>query len=317
MRPKSTRGDTSEIGAPTQGQSGRFDLRVPRDHHRAVVKAPFDPKPDSALLVVAHGSSVNAASSLPTRELTARLRATGVFGEVACGFWKEAPGMREVLDSLTSPEIFIVPNFTVEGYFVRNVIPKELDLDGVVTRRANGQLLRLCLPVGGHPRMTEVLLHRAREVAPDVDFSRAALLVLGHGTPLDARSSEAVEAQVAAIRARGIFAEVHGAFMETPPEIADWRAITACRDVIAVPFFIADGLHSDEDIPRLLGIDGGGTAGDRERKNPHLLDGRRLYYSRAVGTDPGMAEVILDQVHSWELCAKGIPRNGQTSRHGV
>jgi sirohydrochlorin cobaltochelatase len=232
---------------------------------------------------------------------------------VACGFWKEKPGLREALDSLSKPEVFIVPNFTVEGYFVRNVIPKELGLTGPVTQRENGQVLRLCLPVGGHPRMTEVLLHRAHEVAPEVDFSRAALLVLGHGTPLDTRSSEAVEAQVAAIRARGIFAEVHGAFMETPPKIEDWREITKCRDVIAVPFFIADGLHSDEDIPALLGIAGEGTAGERERGNPHAIDGRRLYYSRAVGTDPGMVEVILDQVHSWELCARGILRNGQTN----
>jgi len=277
------------------------------------VNAPFAQKPDSALLVLAHGSSVNPTSSRPTREQAERLRASGLFGEVACGFWKEKPGLREALDSLSKPEIFIVPNFTVEGYFVRNVIPKELGLTGPVTQRENGQVLRLCLPVGGHPRMTEVLLHRAHEVAPEVDFSRAALLVLGHGTPLDTRSSEAVEAQVAAIRARGIFAEVHGAFMETPPKIEDWRAITKCHDVIAVPFFIADGLHSDEDIPALLGIAGEGTAGERERGNPHAIDGRRLYYSRAVGTDPGMVEVILDQVHSWELCARGILRNGQTS----
>ncbi|MFM8788296.1 MAG: CbiX/SirB N-terminal domain-containing protein [Chthoniobacterales bacterium] len=194
------------------------------------MKAPFAPKPDSALLVLAHGSSVNATSSIPTREQTERLRASGLFGDVACGFWKEEPGLRAALDSLTLPEVFIVPNFTVEGYFVRNVIPKELDLTGPVTRRDSGQVLRLCLPVGGHPRMTEVLLHRAREVAPDVEFSQAALLVLGHGTPLDTRSSEAVEAQVADIRARGMFAEVHGAFMETPPKIEDWREITACRD---------------------------------------------------------------------------------------
>jgi sirohydrochlorin cobaltochelatase len=282
-----------------------------------IVKAPFAPKKDSALLVLAHGSSVNATSSMPTRGLTERLRDSGLFGEVACGFWKEEPGLRAALDSLTMPEVFIVPNFTVEGYFVRNVIPRELSLTGPVTTRESGQILRLCLPVGGHPRMTEVLLHCARGVAPDVELSQAALLILGHGTPLDTRSSEAVEAQVADIRSRGTFAEVHGAFMETPPKIEDWRDITPCRDVIAVPFFIADGLHSDDDIPELLGIPGGGGAEERERRNPHLLDGRRLYYSRAVGTDPGMAEVILDQVHSWELCAKGIPRNGQTSAVGV
>lgn len=277
------------------------------------VKSPFAPKPASALLILAHGSSVSETSSRPTREMTERLREAGLFGEVACGFWKERPGLREALDGLVSPEVFIVPNFTVEGYFVRNVIPKELGLTGPVTRRADGQILRLCLPVGSHPRITEVLLHRAREAAPEVDFSRAALLVLGHGTPLDARSSQAVEAQVDALRAHGIFGEVHGAFMETPPKIGDWRSITNCRDVIAVPFFIADGLHSDEDIPRLLGIPGGGTAGDRERRNPHRIGDRELYYSRPVGTDPGMAEVILDQVHAWELCAAGVPRNGQTT----
>lgn len=281
------------------------------------MESPFPPKPRSALLIVAHGSSVNPASSKPTRELAVRLRESGLFGEVACGFWKEEPGLRAALDSLTMPEVFIVPNFTVEGYFVRNVIPKELVLTGPVTARDNGQVLRLCLPVGGHPRMTEVLLHRAREAAPGVDFAHAALLVLGHGTPLDARSSEAVAAQVQAISERGIFAEVHGAFMETDPKIADWREFTSCCDVIAVPFFIADGLHSDEDIPRLLGIAGEGTAGERERKNPHRVAGRRLYYSRAVGTDPGMTQVILDQVHSWELCARGVPRNGQTTRSDV
>lgn len=281
------------------------------------VKSPFAPKLHSALLILAHGSSVHDTSSRPTRELTRRLRASGLFAEVACGFWKEQPGLRAALDSLTAPEVFIVPNFTVEGYFVRNVIPKELGLTGPVTVCDHGRVLRLCLPVGGHPRMTEVLIHRAREVAPGVDLGRAALLVLGHGTPLDERSSAAVEAQVASLRDRGIFAEVRGAFMETPPRIEDWDGLTACQDVIAVPFFIADGLHSDEDIPRLLGISGEGSAGERERGNPHHLRGRRLYYSRAVGTDAGLAEVILDQVHSWELCARGIPRNGETSALAV
>lgn len=271
------------------------------------MESPFPPKHESALLILGHGSSVNASSSLPTRRLAERLGASGLFGAVACGFWKEEPGMREVLDSLTQPEVFLVPNFTVEGHFVRNVIPKELALSGPVTTRTDGQVLRLCRPVGCHPRMTEVLLHRAREAAPGVDFAEAALLVLGHGTPLDVRSSEGVEAQVNAVRARRLFAEVHGAFMETSPRIADWRTITNRRQVIAVPFFISDGLHSDEDIPALLGLPAECTADAQERRNPHVLGDRELYYSRAVGTDPGMAEVVLDQVHAWGQSAPGVP----------
>lgn len=31
-------------------------------------------------------------------------------------------------------------------------------------------------------------------------------------------------------------------------------------------------------------------------ENPHHIDGRQLFYSRAIGTDPSMAQVILDQV---------------------
>lgn len=290
---------------------GRFDAQRAALHDTRV-DAPFAPKPGAALLLLAHGSSTHAASGRPTRELAGRLRSSGLFAEVACGFWKESPGLREALDGLSSDEVFIVPNFTGEGYFVREVIPRELGLEGPVTRRGQ-QILRLCLPVGSHPRMTEVLLHRAREAAPAVDFSHAALLVLGHGTSLDRRSSRAVEEQVEAVRSRGLFAEVHGAFMETPPKIEDWARIASCRDVIAVPFFIADGLHTDEDIPRLLGIAGRGSAGEDESNNPHAVAGKRLYYSRAVGTDPGMAEVILDQVHAWELCERGIPRNRETN----
>ncbi len=256
----------------------------------------FGPRPEAALLLLGHGSTVHCWSSAPVRAHTATLAASGLFGEVACGFWKEGPGMQEALARLTKPEVYLVPFFTVEGYFVRKVIPEVLQLEGWLTRR-DGRILKLCRPVGAHPRLTEVLLHRAASAAPGVDPARAALLILGHGTPRDARSSEGVERQVAEIRRRGLYAEVVGAFMETPPLIRDWTTLTSARDVIAVPFFMADGLHGDEDIPRLLGLEpfaGGGE--NREECNPHLFGERRLHYSRAVGSDPGMVQVILDQI---------------------
>src|SRR5436189_94912 len=42
--------------------------------------------------------------------------------------------------------------------------------------------------------------------------------------------------------------------MEELPLVSDWRKLTKTRHVVAVPFFISDGLHSYEDIPVLLGI---------------------------------------------------------------
>jgi sirohydrochlorin cobaltochelatase len=78
-----------------------------------------------------------------------------------------------------------------------------------------------------------------------------------------------------------------------------------------VPFFISDGLHSYEDIPVLLGIvDAGvdrgrpGSAppatgpGEIFRQNPYAIDGRELFYAPSIGTDPGFAEIIIDQALS-------------------
>ena len=72
--------------------------------------------------------------------------------------------------------------------------------------------------------------------------------------------------------------------------------------MVVVPFFIADGLHSYEDIPVLLGLTenspGAISANQGEvfRRNPYALRGRQLFYSAAIGTDELMADVIMDQV---------------------
>ena len=44
------------------------------------------------------------------------------------------------------------------------------------------------------------------------------------------------------------------AYMEEAPLIAKWDALSSRPNVVVVPFFIADGLHSYEDIPVLFGI---------------------------------------------------------------
>src|SRR5439155_1693492 len=95
----------------------------------------------------------------------------------------------------------------------------------------------------------------AREIAPDVDPSETALLIVAHGTELNDNSAIAAKREAERIRARGEFATVLNAYMEEPPLIAEWDQLTSAPNVIVVPFFIADGLHSYEDIPRLLGIE--------------------------------------------------------------
>ena len=104
--------------------------------------------------------------------------------------------------------------------------------------------------------------------------------------------------------------------MEEAPLVSDWKKLTKTPNVVVVPFFVSDGLHSYEDIPVLLGIPSchperseakpkdpaakplqlheiprlplGMTLNQAGAKssigNPYKIDGRFLFYANAIGT---------------------------------
>ena len=256
----------------------------------------------SDLVIVGHGSTTNPDSSTPTRRLAEAIHARGMFDEVRCCFWKEEPYLNACLWGLESQEVYIVPNFISEGHFTQTVIPKELSLDGPITRR-DGKVIYYCKPTGSHPSMTSVLLKRASATAPGIPSNQTSLLIVGHGTSLNQKSADAVKLQSSLIAALEIYAEVLPCTMEPMeyvPLVSEWATMTSQQNIVVIPFFISDGLHSYQDIPVLLGIreDIGPAASESEifKHNPHALCGKKLYYGSAVGTDPMMVEVILDQV---------------------
>jgi len=262
-----------------------------------------------ALLIVGHGSTVNRDSSAPTWAHTAEIRHRGIFQEVRCAFWKEEPSLRDALflfDPNAVNEVRVVPNFISEGYFTQTVIPRELELNGEATRRQNGQVWHYCPPVGNHSQMTELLLKRATEIAPGVDPSQTTLLVVAHGTDLNENSAAAAKREVEKLRQLNRYAAVQNVYMEEPPLVADWAALSHTPNVIVVPFFIADGLHSYQDIPQLLGIVGPDQssegirrdAGEVFRRNPYRLHGRSLFYAPSIGTDSRIADIIIAQARS-------------------
>lgn len=269
-------------------------------------------KDKTALLIVAHGSTVNPDSSAPTLAHAAEIRRRKIFADVECAFWKEEPSLRDAI-SLFDPnvisEVCVVPNFISEGYFTQTVIPRQLELDGPSTIRSSGQIWKYCQPVGNHPAMTELLLKRASEIALGVDPAETSLLIVAHGTDLNENSAVAAKREAEKIRRLRKFAEVLNVYMEEPPLVSDWRKLTNTRNVVVVPFFISDGLHSYEDIPRLIGIiAAGGVDRDRPgsappatasgqifRQNPYRIDGRSLFYAPSIGTDSGFADIIIEQ----------------------
>lgn len=269
---------------------------------------------DAALVLVGHGSTLNADSSAPNYQHADELRRRGIFAQVIECFWKLEPGIAGVLRGVYVPRVFIVPLFISEGYFTEQVIPRELrlcqnDQPGFPRIQQRGsQTLYYCGPVGTHKSMTEVLLARAREVVEKFPFPRqpkpeeTTLFIAGHGTTNNENSRKAIEQQVGLIRDRNIYAEVHPAFMEEEPRIEDCYRMTSTRNLVMVPFFISDGLHSFEDIPEMLGepkrvVQERLRSGKPTWRNPTEKRDKLVWYSSSIGSEPHIADVILERVH--------------------
>jgi sirohydrochlorin cobaltochelatase len=270
---------------------------------------------NAALLIVGHGSTVNPYSSAPTLVHATEIRRRRVFTEVECAFWKEEPSLRDAIFFFDDPaikEVYVVPNFISEGYFTQTVIPRELELNGRITTRANGQAWKYCQPVGNDETMTELLLKRAREIAPDTPERSTTLVIAAHGTDLNENSAVAAKREAEKIRELDRYGAVLNLYMEEQPLISDWRELTKTENVVVVPFFISDGLHSYEDIPVMLGIaqkrstTSSGVAREEVfRQNPYKIDNRTLYYASAIGTEPALADTIIKQVANFESDNEG------------
>lgn len=196
--------------------------------------------PRRALLLAGHGSRLDPRSGEAVRDHARRLAATTTaFDEVLTGFWKEEPPLARALDGCRADDVVIVPAFMAEGFFVNEVVPAELGLEGPLTRR-DGRTLRLARPLGAHPLLAEAVIARALEAGAAAD---GAVFVLGHGHPRDRRSARAVREQVGRVRAMGRFARVEAIFTDQQPGVDAIPALADGRTATVVPYFAAAGWH--------------------------------------------------------------------------
>jgi len=279
-------------------------------YHSVVIQNAFS---DAALVLLGHGSTVNDSAGEVVFQHARELRSRQLFAEVREAFWKQEPKIRDVLSSLSANRIFIVPLFISEGYFSDEVIPRELgfktegESEFSRTQERGTQTLSYCQPIGTHDSMTAVLLERAREVVEKNPFPRApkakdlTLFVAGHGTEQNENSRTSIQHQAQLIRSQNLYAGVHAVFLEEAPKVSECFYIAETRHIVVVPFFISEGMHTQEDIPVMLG--------DSKRivqqrlgmrqppwRNPTERNGKLIWYSSIVGTHPQVAEVIVERV---------------------
>jgi sirohydrochlorin cobaltochelatase len=262
-----------------------------------------------ALVIAAHGSHLNPDASDPTYAHADTVRETGAFDEVREAFWKEEPHFREVIRTLEADEVFVVPLFISEGYFTEQVIPRELrfedwdpdlwDSEGTDASQATlkatdvGKTIHYCGPVGTHDAMTDVIVQRAESVTDDPDVGEGVgLAVVGHGTERNENSAKAIEYHADRIRERERFDEVKALYMDEEPEVDDVTDFFESEDIVVVPLFVADGYHTQEDIPEDMGLTEDYRLG---WDVPAEVDGHRIWYAGAVGTEGLMADVILER----------------------
>nr|WP_135853394.1 CbiX/SirB N-terminal domain-containing protein [Halorussus salinus] len=259
---------------------------------------------ERALIIAGHGSHRNPDSAAPVHRAVDAAREDGSFAEVRPAFWKEAPSFRDVLHTVDADEAIVVPLFVSEGYFVQQVLPREFGL-GVEDRGDDAPTLRYADPIGTHPEMTDVIAARARRMlaGESADGTSAdaggavlpeetALAVIGHGTERNPNSAEAIYDHVAALREEYDFAEVGALFMDEAPYVEDVLDEFSADEIAVVPLFTADGFHTRDEIPELLGLTDDPTTG---YPVPGTVEGRRVWYSSAVGTDPLVVDVVLER----------------------
>ncbi|MDB4949746.1 MAG: cobalamin [Gemmatimonadetes bacterium] len=253
-----------------------------------------------ALVIVGHGSHLNADSSAPVYRHAETIRRTGAFDEVRECFWKEEPSMREAFDLVESDEVYVVPLFISEGYFTNEVVPRELGLDGGPgsTTRKWGKTIRYTPPVGTHPLMPGMILRRAEEIAglSHEQARNAGLVIIGHGTERNANSSEVIYRVSREADAAGVFGHVRTGFLDQAPEVGQVLEGMEERQVVLVPFFVAEGWHTQETIPDDLGLNRPALSPVTEK------DGRTVFYGAPVGTFPEVAEIVLQRAREAGAC---------------
>jgi len=231
-----------------------------------------------ALVLVGHGSARNPNTRLPICRVVQEVKRRGLYDEVRCGLLKEEPRVCKTLDPLTSEDITVVPFFISDGYYTRSVIPTCLGLD----QKRERPRIRYTKAIGSHPRFAKLLLAHAKDAGWSPGDS---MVILGHGTPKNPASGMNVYLQAERVRQQLPEEEILTSFIDEPPFVTDVWSLAKASRIFVVPLFIGNGWHVTETIPEDLGLD------DQFRGTK---DGRELIMTTAVGTDPGLVDIILE-----------------------
>ncbi len=242
----------------------------------------------SLLILAAHGCRHRGGVNERLKGLAQRVARESCFGEVAVAFYQGEPTFSRILDEYDAPDATVVPLMTSFGHFSRVVLPRELARNAKY-RSMNVQCTR---PVGTHPDMVKLVAGRVQTLlqANGLDPLDTALALVGHGTRRHADSCQATLDLADALKAMTACVDVVPAFLDQSPGVGTILERTRKPSVLVIPFLIADGPHTTQDIPARLGLKppSGVVPPFRQR-----VGNRQIVYDRATGEEPGLVSLII------------------------
>jgi sirohydrochlorin cobaltochelatase len=252
----------------------------------------------AALVLAAHGSDVEPSVNEQVRACAAAAGARGRFAEVAAAFHRGDPPFSRVLDQLVAHEAVVVPLMTSVGYYSDVVLPRALAKCATYATKR----VQVTRPVGTHPRLRSLVAERVRRLMRrhGLAGNETTLALIGHGTPRHGRSRDATLDLANRLGADGLCAAVRVAFLDDDPPVETLLDELETPNVVVEPFLMSDGPHTTQDIPRRMGnamqnaecrVQNAGANADSRKVS---AGAGRVVIDSAVGTDPGMADLVID-----------------------
>ncbi|MBO6824921.1 MAG: sirohydrochlorin cobaltochelatase [Sneathiella sp.] len=205
-----------------------------------------------SLIIVGHGSSASLAAEQAAEEHALTLRQSQRFGTILTHFIQRGNALPE----LPKGEVFILPFFMSDGFFVRKKIPEIFGLEDRLRRDENRSLIQ-CDAIGVDAELAEIVIDSVKEQTKKlrVTDKDVSVLLVAHGSQKSTASREAALFQRDQVRARSLFERVEVALLEEPPLIIDMlRTLEAegAKLIIVVGLFSANGPHAAEDVPKAV-----------------------------------------------------------------
>lgn len=231
--------------------------------------------PVSAVMIVAHGDGGEERLNANVRHLRDQL-AKALDLPVVYGLLKEPETFavaRECLQDAAKGRLLVLPLFMSEGYFVRVKMPQLLEANGFegVERMTSFGLME---------DLVDLIELRLKSLAA-IDGGRTPadlrILMVAHGSRSGEPASRLrAESVAATLGVRGL-GQIHLAFIEEPPSVAD--QLEAIDPEIVIGFFASEGTHALNDVKELVD--------ERAGVRHHVT---------AIGIDEGVAPMLARAV---------------------